>query len=29
MSLDNFQPSRTFSLNEKIPVAKGKGWMLL
>lgn len=25
----NFQPARTFQLNEKIPVEKGKGWLLI
>ncbi|MDQ2720865.1 MAG: DUF6067 family protein [Bacteroidota bacterium] len=25
----NFQPSRTFKINEKIPVEKGKGWILI
>jgi hypothetical protein len=25
----NFQPARTFKINEKIPVEKGKGWMLI
>ena len=25
----NFQPGKTFGLNEKIPVEKGKGWLLI
>jgi hypothetical protein len=25
----NFQPARTFTINEKIPVEKGKGWLLI
>ncbi|HSQ44761.1 MAG TPA: glycoside hydrolase domain-containing protein, partial [Ginsengibacter sp.] len=25
----NFQPVKTFQLNEKIPVEKGKGWLLI
>ncbi|MEO8414314.1 MAG: glycoside hydrolase domain-containing protein [Ginsengibacter sp.] len=25
----NFQPAETFKLNEKLPVAKGKGWLLI
>jgi len=25
----NFQPAKTFKLNEKIPVEKGKGWLLI
>lgn len=28
-AVDNFQPARTFSLSEKIPVAHGKGWILI
>lgn len=28
-SASNFQTGRTFKLNEKIPVKKGKGWMLI
>jgi hypothetical protein len=27
--IKNFQPARTFSIHEKIPVEKGKGWMLI
>ena len=27
--IKNFQPARTFGLNEKIPVEKGKGWLLI
>ncbi|HEV2354708.1 MAG TPA: glycoside hydrolase domain-containing protein, partial [Puia sp.] len=25
----NFQPGRTFSVGERIPVDKGKGWLLI
>jgi hypothetical protein len=25
----NFQPAKTFKIGEKIPVEKGKGWMLI
>ena len=28
-SIKNFQQPKSFSLNEKIPVAKGKGWLLI
>jgi hypothetical protein len=28
-AVKNFQPARTFQLNEKIPVEKGKGWLLI
>ncbi|MEP6927484.1 MAG: glycoside hydrolase domain-containing protein [Ginsengibacter sp.] len=28
-AIKNFQPPKTFNLNEKIPVAKGKGWLLI
>ncbi|MEO5648845.1 MAG: glycoside hydrolase domain-containing protein [Ginsengibacter sp.] len=28
-AIKNFQPARTFSIHEKIPVEKGKGWMLI
>ncbi len=28
-AVKNFQPARTFKINEKIPVEKGKGWMLI
>lgn len=28
-AMKNFQPARTFSADEKIPVAKGKGWLLI
>ena len=27
--IKNFQQGKTFNLNEKIPVAKGKGWLLI
>jgi len=27
--MKNFQPGKTFGLNEKIPVQKGKGWLLI
>jgi hypothetical protein len=27
--IQNFQPSRTFSINEAIPVPKNKGWLLI
>ncbi|HZY39043.1 MAG TPA: glycoside hydrolase domain-containing protein [Mucilaginibacter sp.] len=27
--IKNFQPAKTFGLNEKIPVEKGKGWLLI
>jgi hypothetical protein len=27
--IKNFQPARTFSVNESIPVEKGKGWLLV
>ncbi len=27
--MKNFQPGKTFGLNEKIPVEKGKGWLLI
>lgn len=27
--IKNFQPARTFGLNESIPVEKGKGWLLI
>ncbi|WP_295670223.1 glycoside hydrolase domain-containing protein [uncultured Mucilaginibacter sp.] len=27
--IKNFQPGKTFGLNEKIPVEKGKGWLLI
>ncbi len=27
-SIKNFQPAKTFTANEKIPVEKGKGWLL-
>jgi Family of unknown function (DUF6067) len=27
--IDKFQPGRTFKLNEKIPVEKAKGWLLI
>ncbi len=28
-AMKNFQPGRTFKIDEKIPVEKGKGWMLI
>jgi len=28
-AVNNFQPARTFNLNDKIPVEKGKGWLLI
>jgi hypothetical protein len=27
--MKNFQTGRTFKLDEKIPVEKGKGWLLI
>jgi hypothetical protein len=27
--INNFQPGKTFTINEKISVAKGKGWLLI
>jgi hypothetical protein len=27
--IKNFQPARTFKAGEKIPVEKGKGWLLI
>ncbi|HEX9150529.1 MAG TPA: glycoside hydrolase domain-containing protein, partial [Flavobacterium sp.] len=28
-AISNFQPAQTFSVTDKIPVAKGKGWLLI
>ena len=28
-SINNFQPARSFKLNEKIPVEKNKGWLII
>ena len=27
--MKNFQPAKTFSVNDNIPVEKGKGWLLI
>jgi hypothetical protein len=27
--IKSFQPAKTFGLNDKIPVEKGKGWLLI
>jgi hypothetical protein len=27
--IKNFQPARKFAIDEKIPVAEGKGWLLV
>ena len=27
--IKNFQPAKTFTINDKIPVEKNKGWLLI